>query len=135
MKTVLVITATILAILVSPIVMRHMCGLTSWPLEWAVALVAAVLPVILFRLSKKRCHWWAIVVIAPVLSLTANLLLAELLHWKKCPRVLYDSDGKAWIDSMQKIQNEPNQALEPTTTAVTNRAGARFAPAVVVAHL
>ncbi len=30
---------------------------------------------------------------------------------------------------------EPNQALEPTTTAVTNRAGARFAPAAVVAHL
>ncbi len=29
----------------------------------------------------------------------------------------------------------PNQALEPTTTAVTNRASARFAPAAVVAHL
>ena len=30
---------------------------------------------------------------------------------------------------------EPNQALEPTTTAVTIRAGARLAPAAVVAHL
>ncbi len=30
---------------------------------------------------------------------------------------------------------EPNQALEPTTTAVTDRAGARSAPAAVVAHL
>ena len=29
----------------------------------------------------------------------------------------------------------PNQALEPTTTAVTPRADARVAPAVVVAHL
>jgi hypothetical protein len=29
----------------------------------------------------------------------------------------------------------PNQPLEPTTTAVTNRADARFAPAAVVAHL
>jgi hypothetical protein len=29
----------------------------------------------------------------------------------------------------------PNQALEPTTTAVTDRAGARSAPAAVVAHL
>ena len=29
----------------------------------------------------------------------------------------------------------PNQALEPTTTAVTIRAGAQLAPAVVVAHL
>jgi hypothetical protein len=30
---------------------------------------------------------------------------------------------------------EPNQSLEPTHTAVTNRACARFAPAVCVAHL
>jgi hypothetical protein len=30
---------------------------------------------------------------------------------------------------------EPNQALEPTTTAVTPRADARVAPAAVVAHL
>ena len=29
----------------------------------------------------------------------------------------------------------PNQALEPTTTAVTICAGAQLAPAVVVAHL
>jgi hypothetical protein len=36
---------------------------------------------------------------------------------------------------IQKLPSKPNQALEPTTTAVTNRAGARFAPAVVVAHL
>ncbi len=34
-----------------------------------------------------------------------------------------------------KKKPEPNQALEPTTTAVTNRADARFAPAAVVAHL
>jgi hypothetical protein len=33
------------------------------------------------------------------------------------------------------MKKEPNQPLEPTTTAVTNRAGARFAPAAVVAHL
>ena len=36
---------------------------------------------------------------------------------------------------VQMKTTEPNQALEPTTTAVTNRAGARFAPAAVVAHL
>jgi hypothetical protein len=33
------------------------------------------------------------------------------------------------------MKSEPNQALEPTPTAVTNRACARFAPAVGVAHL
>jgi hypothetical protein len=32
-------------------------------------------------------------------------------------------------------KTEPNQALEPTRTAVTDRAGARSAPAVRVAHL
>ena len=38
-----------------------------------------------------------------------------------------------WI--LLEMMKEPNQALEPTTTAVTIRAGARLAPAVVVAHL
>jgi hypothetical protein len=33
------------------------------------------------------------------------------------------------------LKEKPNQALEPTTTAVTDRAGARSAPAAVVAHL
>ena len=33
------------------------------------------------------------------------------------------------------LQNRPNQALEPTTPAVTIRADARLAPVVVVAHL
>jgi hypothetical protein len=33
------------------------------------------------------------------------------------------------------MKKEPNQALEPTTTAVTIRAAARLAPAAVVAHL
>jgi hypothetical protein len=33
------------------------------------------------------------------------------------------------------MKPEPNQTLEPTTTAVTDRADARSAPAAVVAHL
>jgi hypothetical protein len=33
------------------------------------------------------------------------------------------------------MKSEANQALEPTTTAVTPRAGARVAPSAVVAHL
>jgi hypothetical protein len=33
------------------------------------------------------------------------------------------------------MKTEPNQALEPTRTAVTDRADARSAPAVRVAHL
>ena len=37
------------------------------------------------------------------------------------------------VASHQKT--EPNQALEPTTTAVTPRAYARVAPAAVAAHL
>jgi hypothetical protein len=37
--------------------------------------------------------------------------------------------------TMTLKKKEPNQALEPTTTAVTDRADARSAPAAVVAHL
>jgi GNAT superfamily N-acetyltransferase len=36
---------------------------------------------------------------------------------------------------MKKELRQPNQALEPTHTAVTDRASARSAPAVCVAHL
>jgi hypothetical protein len=35
----------------------------------------------------------------------------------------------------EEKKGKPNQALEPTTTAVTDRASARSAPAAVVAHL
>ncbi len=45
----------------------------------------------------------------------------------------------ALVDAGQRIMDRtphfPNQPLEPTTTAVTIRAGARLAPAAVVAHL
>jgi hypothetical protein len=37
--------------------------------------------------------------------------------------------------SSMSQEKKPNQTLEPTTTAVTDRAGARSAPAAVVAHL
>ncbi len=39
------------------------------------------------------------------------------------------------LEALKRYKTEANQALEPTTTAVTNRADARFAPAAVVAHL
>ncbi len=45
-------------------------------------------------------------------------------------------DSDAIIRALFELMNpEPNQALEPTTTAVTDRARARSAPAAVVAHL
>ena len=40
-------------------------------------------------------------------------------------------DPAPMVDSL----NGPNQALEPTTMSVTDRAAARSAPATVVAHL
>jgi hypothetical protein len=43
--------------------------------------------------------------------------------------------ARAKLAEALPLKKEPNQTLEPTTTAVTNRAGARFAPAAVVAHL
>ena len=41
----------------------------------------------------------------------------------------------ALLAALRVFPRKPNQALEPTTTAVTIRADARLAPAVVVAHL
>ena len=39
------------------------------------------------------------------------------------------------MQNKQSTPSLPNQALEPTITAVTPRADARVAPAVIVAHL
>ena len=114
MKVAATITASVLAILVSPIVMRNMCGLTSWPLDWAVSLGVFVFPVVLLRWAKKTWQAWMIVVAAPVVSLMANLLLSELLHWEKCPRVLYDAAGKAWVDRMRQNDPQPNgRSIQP----------------------
>jgi hypothetical protein len=49
-------------------------------------------------------------------------------------RKFSDKDG-AYLEKWDLLEEKPNQALEPTTTAVTPRAGARVAPSVVVAHL
>ena len=40
-----------------------------------------------------------------------------------------------WLQQRGSEDKKPNQAPEPTTTAVTIRADARLAPAAVVAHL
>jgi hypothetical protein len=56
--------------------------------------------------------------------------LTDIQLSKKSQRKL-----RSFLAGLLKKKKEPNQELEPTTTAVTNRAGARFAPAVVVAHL
>jgi hypothetical protein len=42
--------------------------------------------------------------------------------------------GAYYAYSIKKLK-KPNKALEPTTTVVTERAGARSAPPAVVAHL
>ncbi len=56
-----------------------------------------------------------------------------------CARVLRDRyrARRRWHTSSRiyRMKTEPNQALEPTTTAVTPRAFARVAPSAAVAHL
>jgi hypothetical protein len=49
------------------------------------------------------------------------------------PRVSFNRPKEHF--KLDVIIKEPNQALEPTTTAVTPRADARVAPSAVVAHL
>jgi hypothetical protein len=54
---------------------------------------------------------------------------------KKGDRSGSDCGSIPFSMSGSDFAHRPNQALEPTTTSVTPRAGARVAPAAVVAHL
>jgi hypothetical protein len=69
--------------------------------------------------------WWA----------TEERLILFSKEWRLELKVGKDVFVKFQNLCRAKGQKKPNQALEPTTTAVTDRAGARSAPAAVVAHL
>jgi hypothetical protein len=75
-----------------------------------------------FRLSFRRFQ--------EVSSVYFRSVSSQSLSLKQI--ALSDATGGT---SFKMKTTEPNQALEPTTTAVTDRAGARSAPAAVVAHL
>ena len=62
--------------------------------------------------------------------------LLELLRNRK-PSVPHDQTDRLvdeFISQIERAQNRPNKALQPTATAVTPRAGARVAPSVAVAE-
>jgi hypothetical protein len=65
-----------------------------------------------------------------VLRTPHSLFFVPMKYWTYVFLVLVSY----FFSSMPK-KKQPNQALEPTLTAVTNRADARSAPAVSVAHL
>jgi hypothetical protein len=63
----------------------------------------------------------------------------EPIQVKMMAQELYDEADRALIqkisDTLKRNKTEPNQALQTTTTAVTDRAVARSAPAAVVSDL
>jgi hypothetical protein len=71
-------------------------------------------------IPKKEGENWRVPILEGIISLPTK-------------DVVIDSNtGSYRIETKKK---EPNQALEPTPTAVTPRADARVAPAAGVAHL
>ncbi len=96
MKTVLAAVSAILAVIFSPLGLRHKCGLTSWPLEWLVCFAVVGFSVYCVFKSKKPWLAWCMLLLAPLGSLVANILLALLLHWSACPNFIFDESGKAF---------------------------------------
>ena len=62
-------------------------------------------------------------------------MTAPLIHIMIAEDTTEDMMLGALVVIIETMKTEPNQALEPTTTAVTPRAFARVAPAAVAAHL
>jgi hypothetical protein len=63
---------------------------------------------------------------------------SDIIHFEMSEFLFEDPDLPCELSRLERLQRatkKPNQTLEPTTTAVTDRAGARSAPAAVVAHL
>ena len=94
MKTVLAAVSAILAVIFSPLGLRHKCGLTSWPLEWFLCFAVVGVSVYFVLKSKKPWQAWCMLLLAPLGSLVANVLLALLLHSSVCPEFLFDESGK-----------------------------------------
>jgi hypothetical protein len=145
MRIVVIIISLPLVVITSPVMLRHQCGLTSWPLEWFAMLGSVGFAIFLIGKAKQGWKVWAVVLAAPVVSIFANLMLAALLHWNRCPRFLLDAGGRAWRDRTTARSSTtgsvvvpkqiwPNKSLQPTPTAVMPPAAQEIMPAVGVAE-
>lgn len=103
-RSLLAVVGALLAFALSPVLVRHSCGLGSWPIEWALGLLWAAVAFVL--VSNLRRLWLAVLVAAvvPVASLWCTAVYLKMLHSPDFPGALLDARGRAFRAESQRAQ-------------------------------
>ncbi len=94
--------AASLATVFSPMIVRHACGLRSWPLEVLITLIWAVAA---FRIVSKVKRRWLAWTIASLLVAPSGLITGaylQFLHSDSFPYVLLDHSGRIWRSDLDQ---------------------------------
>jgi hypothetical protein len=105
--------AVILTAVASPVLVWHGCGLSSWPLEWSLALLLTLGAFAAAHRCEKKWLKISVVIAAPLLSLGATSAYHNWLHSESFPDSLLDRSGKEWRERTRQDQ-EPIQPPETT---------------------
>jgi hypothetical protein len=90
------VVAVVLAVAASPLLVRHACGLSSWPIEWALILASATTSFALVLKARNKWLAWILTGILPVVSLGLSLAYGSWLHSDAFPEALLDDSGREW---------------------------------------
>jgi len=94
--------AAVLALIVTPIFMSHGCGLSSWPIEWAVGLCITIGAFVLTFSIQKKWLAWTTAIVAPVAAFLITNAYFTWLHSDAFPDRFLDRSGHVWKDRHQK---------------------------------
>jgi len=90
------IIAAVLGLTLSPLVITHLCGLSSKVVEIPIiVLCGLVLPLVLLRRQDER-DTWALVGVIPALALAITLAYFSFLHSSYFPDRLLDESAIRW---------------------------------------
>lgn len=88
------VLAALLCLAGSPVLVTHGCGLSSWPIEWLVAVGLAVVAFLVVHRMKRPRQKILVVVLAPMVSFGITFAYGEWLHSEAFPDWLLDRYGK-----------------------------------------
>ena len=92
--------------LVSPVLVRHGCGLRSWPLEMSIGFLFAVGAFLLVSMTKRKWLAWALDGAFVVASCLATDAYIRVLHSAAFPQALLDDSGRAWKSTFKQLPQD-----------------------------
>jgi len=101
------VVAALGAFLVSPVVIRHSCGLSSWPLEWLIAAICMAVSFVVVLKARRRWLAWTLTGLALVGSFSATRSYLNYLHLPTFPNALLDRSGREWRSRYSEPKPKP----------------------------